>query len=58
MIFIKTLNADQLYSFLLKLKLKLRFGSNSNYIKKLSMVTKRNAFTLSKKISFYLLDEQ
>ena len=32
MFFIKTLmNADQIYSYLLKLKLNLRIGPNSNY---------------------------
>ena len=35
MLFIKTLmNVDQIYSYLLKLKLILRIGPNSNYIKK------------------------
>ena len=50
--FIKTLmNVDKIYSYLLKLKLNLRIGPNSNLTKKtLSMVTKINAFTLSKKI--------
>ena len=47
MLFIKTLmTADQIYSFLLKLKLKLRIGPNSNYKKKHQL----NAFTSSKKI--------
>ena len=37
MVFIKTLmNADQIYSYLLKMKLNLRIGPNSNYKKTLS----------------------
>ena len=57
--FIKTLmNVDQIYSYLLKLKFNLRTGPNSIYIKNtLSMVTKINAFTLSKKIKFQLLEK-
>ena len=48
MVFIKTLlNLDQIYSYLLKLKLNI--GPNGNY-ETLSMVIKINAFTLSKKI--------
>ena len=47
---IKTaMHVDQIYSYLLILKLNLRIEPNSNY-KKLSMVAKINAFTLSKKI--------
>ena len=52
-VFNKTLmNVDQIYSYLLKLKLNLRIGPNSNYKNTLSMVTKINAFALSKKPSF------
>ena len=45
------MNVDQIYFYLLKLNLNLRIGPNSNY-KTLSLVTKINAFTLSKKFSF------
>ena len=45
------MNVNQIYSYLLKLKLIIRIGPNSNYKKKtLSMVTTINDFTLSKKI--------
>ena len=48
MYFDKTLmNVDHIYSYLLKLKLNLRIGSNSNY-KQHCMVTEINALTLSK----------
>ena len=50
------MNVDQIYSYLLKLKLNLRLGQNSN-LKTLSIVTKINAFTLSKKILFHLLEK-
>ena len=53
MLFIKTLvNADQIYFYLLKLKFNLHIGPNA-----LSMVTKINAFTLSKKIYFHRLEK-
>ena len=48
MLFIKTLmTADQIYSFLLKLKLKLRIGPNSNY--------KKNTFDGYKIKCFYFV---
>ena len=40
----------QIYSYLLKLKLNLSIGPQIAIIKTLSMVTKINDFTLSKKI--------
>ena len=51
------MNVDQTYSYLLKLKLNLRIGPNSNY-ETLSMVTKINAFNLSKKMQFHLLEKK
>ena len=59
--YIIMINVDQIYYYLLKLKLNLRIGPNSNLKKKkktLSMVTKINVFTLSKKITFHLLEKQ
>ena len=51
MVFIKTsANVDQIYCYMLKMKLNLRIGPIT-----LSSVTKINAFTLSKKIQFHLL---
>ena len=52
MVFIKTsMNVDQICSYLLKLKLNIRIGLDSNYKKNTnSMITRINAFTLPKKI--------
>ena len=44
------MNVDQIYCYMLKMKLNLRLGPIT-----LSIVTKINAFTLSKKIYFHLL---
>ena len=46
--FIKTLmNVDQIYSWLLKLKVNFRIGPNSNYYRKNTLYgCKVNAFTL------------
>ena len=45
MVFITTLmNVDQLYSYMLKLKLNLRIGPNSNYRKKTFYGYKSNCF--------------
>ena len=52
MIYIDSLmNADQIYTYLMKLKLNLHIGPNSNY-KRLYMVTKIKAFNCLKKYSF------
>ena len=44
------MNADQIYSYLSKLKLNLLIGPISDYKKKLFMVTKINTYTLSTSI--------
>ena len=45
------MNADKIYSYLLKLKLNLHIGPNSNY-KTLSMVTKKMQTLCLRKSSF------
>ena len=45
------MNADQIYTYLMKLKLNLHIGSNSNY-KKILYGYKNKSFQLSQKYTF------